>query len=152
MMTTSLVNIRYLMQIPQKQNCEKTLLQIAGLYQIYSKRDVSLQTPFPSVTTSWVFTTTVLILSLHSGQNAPQHLTTIKILHGNKSLSGLPLWGSLGTTCFTCFIHFVFVFVHFLNFKTYLDNTSPVQPTYLGSLPPGKMYFICSQSSNNHQQ
>ena len=58
----------------KKQNFEKTLLQITGLYQIYSKRDVGLQTPFPSVTTSWVFSTTILILSearMHPSTSPP---------------------------------------------------------------------------------
>ena len=80
MMTTLMFSEHPLSHIDtKKQNCEKTLLQIAGLYQIYSKRDVSLQTPFPSVTTSWVFTTTVLILS-----EARMHPSTYR--HQN------PLW------------------------------------------------------------
>lgn len=67
-------------------------------------------------------------------QNVPQHLTAIKILYGDKNLSGLPCGDHWENTCFPCLIHFIFVCVPFSNFKIYWDNTYPVQHIWVTNL------------------
>lgn len=81
---------------------------ISGLCQMYSKRDVSLQTLFLSVTTSWASPVTMLSLS---EARMCQRLTAIKALYRDRNLSGRGCWRSSGKHLLSSFTHFLCLYV-----------------------------------------
>lgn len=112
-------------------NCAKVknpyFNESSGRYQIYSKRDVSLQALSPSVLALWVSPISELLRASTCPSTLQQLSKPFTVTTTYQVFYCGDRWEN---ACFPCFI---FACLHFLNFEIYLDNTSPFQHTCLGN-------------------